>query len=272
MLLPRIMTAVFLIVLVLLGIFYLPTPAFITLSTALMLWVAWEWSALLALVQWWQRPLYILIILLSLGVVAQLPTVVVLTLAVLWWLLASCLVITYPDTANWWSHSKGVRAIMGVLSIAPAWFAINHIHQLTHGATVLLFLLLLVWGADTGAYFIGRFWGKQRLLPRVSPGKTVQGFLGGLVVVWLLLLLVALWQGLSWADSLFIIWLGTLVFMASVMGDLFESMLKRVVGIKDSGRLLPGHGGILDRVDSLLAAAPVFLSLLWLWRHLHYTA
>ena len=122
----------------------------------------------------------------------------------------------------------------------------------------LLFLFVLIWGADTAAYFSGKKWGKNKLAPLVSPGKSIQGAVGAMIFS-ILLTFLALWigrdsfQGWFWATVLSII---TVLF--SIVGDLFESMLKRRVDLKDSGQLLPGHGGLLDRIDSLTAAAPIF--------------
>jgi phosphatidate cytidylyltransferase len=118
-----------------------------------------------------------------------------------------------------------------------------------------MYALLLVWVADSGAYFAGRALGKRKLAPRVSPGKTWAGFWGGLIACAALALCVAWWR----PPSALLIWLALAVVVAaySVVGDLTESLGKRFAGLKDSGTLIPGHGGVLDRFDSLLAAAPV---------------
>jgi phosphatidate cytidylyltransferase len=126
------------------------------------------------------------------------------------------------------------------------------------GAVWLLFVLLLVWTADIGAYFAGRRWGKRKLAPRVSPGKSWEGVYGGLAATTLLAMLFALWQPLGPMGGVALVVITAVVTLTSVLGDLFESMLKRYRNIKDSSQLLPGHGGVLDRIDSLTAAIPIF--------------
>lgn len=149
---------------------------------------------------------------------------------------------------------------MGVFVLVPTWYALVFIRQVAdNGQMLLLFLMLAIWAADSGAYFAGRMWGNKKILPLVSPGKTWVGFLGGL----LLSLSFASW----WLVSVHLLPLEILKILAvvavtvvfSVLGDFFESMLKREAGLKDSGTIFPGHGGLLDRIDSLTAAAPVFL-------------
>lgn len=150
---------------------------------------------------------------------------------------------------------------MGFICLIPCWMAVNYIRiSFINGRITLLFVFLLIAAADSGAWFFGRQWGRHKLLPAVSPGKSREGLLGGFVAS-LCLVLYALW----WSSTPWIIWPGAIVLSMvtvafSVIGDLFESMLKREAGIKDSGKLLPGHGGLLDRIDSLMAAAPVFVA------------
>jgi phosphatidate cytidylyltransferase len=143
------------------------------------------------------------------------------------------------------------------------WRAVNELHDTNlfgagHGAYALLFLFVLIWGADSGAYFAGKAFGKTKLLPRVSPGKSWQGLFGGLLLTGLIS--PALFWILPTPHPRFfvVLTLCWITVLFSVLGDLFESMLKRNVGLKDSGRLFPGHGGLLDRIDSLTAAAPIF--------------
>ena len=122
-----------------------------------------------------------------------------------------------------------------------------------------MYLFLLVWGADSGAYFIGRKFGNKKLAPKVSPNKSVEGLYGGIVTSMLIVITVTLlYLNISIPELLLFLILSVLTVFSSVLGDLFESMIKRRAGIKDSGRILPGHGGVLDRIDSLLAAAPIF--------------
>jgi CDP-diglyceride synthetase len=123
----------------------------------------------------------------------------------------------------------------------------------------LMYLFLLVWGADSGAYFVGRKFGKRKLAPTVSPNKSVEGLYGGILTTIIVMLVVQYqYLNLTWVQQLLFLILSLITVFGSVLGDLFESMIKRRAGIKDSGRVLPGHGGVLDRIDSLLAAAPIF--------------
>jgi phosphatidate cytidylyltransferase len=144
--------------------------------------------------------------------------------------------------------------------LVPAWYAVSALRGGENGLTLLLMLLVLVWGADIGAYVAGKTWGRRKLLPAVSPGKTLEGAAGGLVACVLTGFGFAVWLELSLLASVTLMLLSLLTGMVSVLGDLLESMLKRERGIKDSGQLLPGHGGVLDRIDSLTAAAPVFFA------------
>ena len=122
-----------------------------------------------------------------------------------------------------------------------------------------MYLFLLVWGADSGAYFVGRKFGKKKLAPNVSPNKSVEGLYGGILTSMVIVVAVAsLYLDMTWPELCLFLILSVITVFSSVLGDLFESMIKRRAGIKDSGRILPGHGGVLDRIDSLLAAAPIF--------------
>lgn len=267
MLIPRITTALVLLLLVVVTIFYMPLIVFVTVITLVMLWAAWEWTSLMGLTINWQRLAYVIMVLAILKLSFSIPLLVILIIACAWWCGAVFLLISYPHTALLWTKGIYIRGIMGVLSIVPTYLSIYVIRRDAHGAEMLLFLLLLVWMADIGAYFAGKLWGKHRLLAQVSPGKTWQGVAGGLCLNILLALIIAMAHGFTIEQYLLIVLLSIVVFCFSVVGDLLESMLKRAVAIKDSGRLLPGHGGLLDRIDSLLAAAPIFLLIVMLFVH-----
>ena len=154
---------------------------------------------------------------------------------------------------------------MGLFVLLPAWVGLNHLRtgafqfgDTANNLLVILYVFLLVWVADIGAYFAGRAFGKAKLAPRVSPGKSWAGVWGGLVAVGLLALVASLLVAASAQQTLLLILASLFTGLVSVLGDLLESMLKRFRGIKDSSQLLPGHGGIMDRIDSLTAAIPVF--------------
>jgi phosphatidate cytidylyltransferase len=127
-----------------------------------------------------------------------------------------------------------------------------------------MYVFGLVWGADTGAYFVGRAFGKNKLAPKVSPGKTIEGMVGGLLTTSVLIVAVAVYRDLPLIRMVAFIGLSLFTVLASVLGDLVESMVKRQAGVKDSGNIFPGHGGALDRIDSLTAAAPIFALGWWL--------
>lgn len=147
----------------------------------------------------------------------------------------------------------------GMLALRAWHYDENHYS----GAIWLLYVMILVWGADSGAYMFGKLFGKHKLAPKVSPGKTWQGFIGGLVTAAVISWGYGMWANLNVAPVILLI-CSVVAALASVLGDLTESMFKREAGIKDSGHLIPGHGGILDRIDSLTAAVPVFACLLLL--------
>ncbi len=258
MLKQRIITALILIPITLLVLFYLPLNAFRLLTAFIVLGAAWEWTNLMQIKSNKMRCLYLAILSLGLIVSCFILPAFIFVVAGAWWLIAFGLILVYPHLTSLWRSGLS-KAIMGFFVLIPCWVAINFIRQHTDGLYVLLFLFVLIWGADSAAYFVGKKWGKTKLIPRVSPGKSWQGLLGALLFTCLLcfgLLITmhapfAVW---GWYTGLSLV---TVIF--SVIGDLFESMLKREAGLKDSGKLLPGHGGLLDRIDSLTAAAPIYV-------------
>jgi phosphatidate cytidylyltransferase len=264
MLKQRIITAAILIILVILGIFYLPLFWFDTVAAILFLLAAWEWGMLMGLAQPVPRLIYILVNLLAIAVFNYLPAAVILPLGFITWIILTYFVFHYQKFAHICSRQLWVRGLLGVWVIALTWFSIVFIRAEPNGAWLLLLLLVWVWGADTGAYFVGRRWGKRKLAPTISPGKSVEGVVGGVITTFLLAVIIGLFFSSTLAYYGALLWLALLVAIISVIGDLFESMLKRQSGVKDSGQWLPGHGGILDRIDSLLSSAPIFACGIWL--------
>lgn len=258
MLKQRILTALILIPIFVLLVLLLPPIPFCILTGLVVLWAAWEWSFFLGIKKLPFNFLYLLVMLLVLLISFELPIVEVLYFAAGWWIFALILVALYPRGSDFWGKSILLRALMGFFVLVPCWLALNYIRNAENGTYSILFLFVLIWGADTGAYFVGRKWGKNKMVPAVSPGKSWQGFAGALGVTLLIAIIALLSLKLPYYmwPAAFIV--STVTVLSSVLGDLFESMLKRNVGLKDSGRLLPGHGGILDRIDSLTAAAPFF--------------
>lgn len=173
---------------------------------------------------------------------------------VVWWLAALAAIMRFrgPGGAP---TPRPARALAGWLVLVPAGAALAEVHAGPDGPALTMTLLVVVWAADTGAWFAGRRFGRVRLAPHVSPGKTWEGVTGGIVAASAAGAAAAWWLGRSWADLLPA---AVLAAGASVVGDLYESIAKRRAGVKDSGRLLPGHGGVLDRIDGLTAAAPVY--------------
>ncbi len=182
--------------------------------------------------------------------------IAVLGVAAVWWLVALWCVTTFPASAKWWG-SVGVRALIGWLVLLPAWFACIYLRGLAHGEWLILSMLVLVAAADIGAYFSGTYFGRNKLAPAVSPAKSWEGVCGGLLSSVLVTVLVW-WFGWRQLSLRVLLAIAVATVLASILGDLVESMVKRNRGVKDSGKLLPGHGGVLDRFDSISAAAPVF--------------
>lgn len=262
MLRQRIITAAWLAPLMLAGLFGLSGGSFALFTAAIVLLAGWEWTNLAGIRQRDNRLMLVgvlamamLMLWISGGALMAWP----LWLGVAGWLVNLTWVTRYPAGVAQWS-SPTRRLLMGLWVLLPAWVGLNVLRD--SGAVWLLFVLLLVWCADIGAYFAGRAFGRRKLAPRVSPGKSWEGVAGGLVATAALALVFASWQGLGLGGGLALLLATLVVTLVSVLGDLLESMLKRFRGIKDSSQLLPGHGGVLDRIDSLTAAVPLFALLM----------
>lgn len=254
MLRQRIITALILAALVIGAIFWLPSRITAVIITLLMLAGAWEWSAFPGFKHVAARLGYVAVIAACMAFVwlqgIDSPRAnQLLPAAMIWWVVAFFWVISIPGHVN-----RGSAALAGVLVLVPAWLALLRLHQ--QAPYWLLFLLLLVVAADVGAYFAGRQFGRHKLAPKVSPGKTWEGVGGGIVAAGIM---AAIGTTVFAVDIVSFAAVCAIVVVASIVGDLTESLFKRHAGLKDSGTLLPGHGGVLDRVDSVTAAAPIFL-------------
>lgn len=179
----------------------------------------------------------------------------------LFWAIVLLWVMSYPRSAVIWSHPVFI-GVMGAVVIVPPVIALVYLLNLPQGNWLIFYLVALVSSADTGAYFFGKFLGKKKLCPKVSPGKSWVGLFGGLFVSSVFSLCWYMVSPMPQLSLLSFILIGVVAVLFSVLGDLMESMVKRQAGKKDSGSILPGHGGLLDRIDSMTAAAPIYLLLL----------
>lgn len=278
----RIITALIIAPLTIAGVFLLPLNLFMLFAAVIFLLASKEWGAFVSKA----KPLtafYLFVILLGASIFV-LPAEQIwingvvnsfiywcLMVAAVWWVLSLMMVISYPKTAPFWSRSWIIKSLMGVLTLLPFFFgmvllrSINIDTDFYFGAELLLFVFMLVWAADTGAYFCGKRFGKHKLAINVSPGKTIEGFVGGVILA----MIVAYIGTCIFAvpgDKMVVFLIASFVTICvSALGDLNESIFKREAGLKDSGNLLPGHGGILDRIDSLTAAVPVFAIFYLIW-------
>jgi phosphatidate cytidylyltransferase len=257
----RVLSAAVMVPLIVASVLFLGTDVLAVILGAIVLAAAWEWSALIPLQQYALRVSYLLvmvIVMVLLRVNGSVGTVAngVIWLALLWWLVAMVWV-SRPAFGN---ARPALKAGAGFVTLIPSWLSLLILHDRADGGPQLvLFLLVLVWLADSAAYYAGRRWGRTKLAPVVSPGKTWEGVWAALLAGSLFALVAALLYGEPARTVAAFLLVSLLSVMFSVIGDLLESLMKRHQGLKDSGHLIPGHGGVLDRVDSLTAAAPVFL-------------
>lgn len=271
----RLITALVLAPLMLGGVFLLPVHEFGIFIGVIATIAAWEWANMAGVSQPLGRVLYAAFIALALLVTSKLLEQeaayqsIILAIAGGWWLLALLFVLRYPQLSGFWS-ARITRAMIGLFVLIPMWVGLMYLKQTAHSSLLILYLMFVIWGADTGAYFSGKRWGKSKLAPQVSPGKSWAGFWGGLVTVLFVSVVFAAYchnyiNPLNTSEFLTLMLISVITMFASVLGDLLESMFKRYRGIKDSSSLLPGHGGVLDRIDSMSAAVPVFAALLLLF-------
>jgi phosphatidate cytidylyltransferase len=265
----RLLAALVMAPLAIAAVLLLPTPWMAALSAAAFLVGLWEWLRLTDIEDPIARGVLLVVNLLLMValvwasrsesggslVLFQIMTVI----GVGWWCLAALWLRHYDFASDHATHGRVFKLAAGTLSVIPAWCALALIHAgQPHGSRWLLLALCIVWAADSGAYFAGRRFGRNKLSPRISPNKTVEGLIGGVAAGMLFALIAAPFAGASAKELPYVAIVAIWTILFSVVGDLFESLLKRHVGVKDSGHLIPGHGGVLDRIDSVLAALPVF--------------
>ncbi|HEY8683937.1 MAG TPA: phosphatidate cytidylyltransferase [Rhodanobacter sp.] len=263
MLLTRALTALVLAPLVILLILLSPMAVLALVAAAAFLVALWEWSQLSGLKSpaWrgaWLITAAIVFVLLWWARATAL-TPLLLVVGVAWWLLACLWLRHFAFGAAPTRENLALKLLAGALVVFPAWVALASIHgHGPHGRWWTLLALVIVWVADIGAYFSGRTFGKRKLAPQISPGKTWAGAYGALAVGVLVTTLGGWWLDVRGARLLALALLGAITVSASIVGDLLESLMKRHAKVKDSGTIIPGHGGLMDRLDSVFAALPVF--------------
>ena len=226
---------------------------------------AWEWANLSGIESWGGRLSYCMVILGVLAISFSLrQTALVLWLpitGVVWWVFALGLVIQYQRHGTTLLTSVPAKLLSGLPVLIPTWFSVVSLHSGNReGALLVLFLLVLIWVADIAAFYSGRRWGSTRLSSRVSPAKSWEGVLGAIVATALVASVFSYWSGFGENRPFIFLLICMLSVSFSILGDLFESLMKRTSNRKDSGNSIPGHGGVLDRIDSLTAAGPVFIT------------
>ncbi len=255
-LLQRIITAVILLAFVLIVFFVLPRAAALVLMALFVVAAAWEWAGFIPLNRAFSRVAYVLLVVafmtaVSLVYLGGYPLVGLLWLGLGWWLLAFCLVLRFPVALD-----GLLTGVCGLFVLIPVWAAARMLlTNVEAGPEMVLYVLAIVAAADVGAYFVGRRLGRVKLAPLVSPGKTWEGVGGGLLAA-----LLVTFAGARMLDlpAAVLLPVGLSVALISILGDLTVSLFKRNAGLKDSGSLFPGHGGVLDRVDGSSAALPLF--------------
>ena len=265
MLRTRVLTAVALAAALLFVLFELPPAAGIAVLALIVLVGAWEWARFAGLATTWTRLGYVLATALLCALAwtatrANAQWQALMAVAAAWWGFAFLWLSLKPQVVT-----RLATGLAGFWVLVPAWVGLARLLAIeapVRGATLLFYMLLLVWATDVGGYFAGRRFGRLKLAPAVSPNKTWEGAIGGTLLALVVAGLGARWFGYP---LLPFVALASVVVLSSMVGDLAESMFKRFAGLKDSGSLLPGHGGILDRIDSITAAVPFFvLGLFWL--------
>ncbi|MCK5697494.1 MAG: phosphatidate cytidylyltransferase [Gammaproteobacteria bacterium] len=275
----RVMTALVLFPLAVSAILFLSESTFAVFVGFIILLGAYEWAGFAKFPSVLAKMAYVLIVAITIFSLwlmnFALSVSIMNNIATGFWLFAIILLIGFPNYFKLFYQANLLIAIIGLFLLTLTWYALISLQAIDTftfaqttitGPYLVLSVMMLVWIADTGAYFSGKRFGKNKLAPQISPGKTIEGVLGGLLLAIVIVSLFTLWSGGSMKDYVYIISITTLTVLFSVMGDLLESLFKRQAKLKDSGHLLPGHGGILDRIDSVTAAAPIFfITLSWLY-------
>ena len=250
----RFLTAILLIPLVWIAIYYAQDPLLLGIISVIVATMIWEWGSLIPLASQLEKFLFFVGLPITIWVLHM-----IFESSLVWnlilWLGVLVIVVTYPKTCSIWGH-RWLLAPMAWVFLSFFALSLWGLFHQTHGRALLVYLLGLVWATDIGAYVFGKLWGRHRLIPQVSPGKTLEG-VGGGIVLGTLIAGIAMVYFQPMSKALWFIQAWILVGIA-MLGDLWISVLKRRVQVKDTGHILPGHGGVLDRLDSLLACLPFF--------------
>jgi phosphatidate cytidylyltransferase len=266
----RLISALVLLPIVVISILKLPNIYVAIASAVVFAIAAWEWLRMTVI-----KTAAVRLLLLSLLIFVACDLVAlgfvghwVYWLSITWWVVGLIGICYYPLGQRIW-QALLLQPLIGLLMFVPAWLAFNQLHaQTPNGPIWVLLGCSLIWGADIGAYCTGKLWGKAKLVEHVSPGKTWVGFYGALITGCLLMTAFYVVYKPSFG-YVYALWLALLTVVFSVIGDLVESLFKRVYGFKDSGNIIPGHGGMYDRIDSMLAAFPVYVLGLQILLNLH---
>jgi phosphatidate cytidylyltransferase len=285
MLKQRIITAVILAPLAILAILFLPVEQFKIAVAGVVALGAYEWANMSGINGRVAKVTFMtLVILICVALILKVDAQevwiqgelnslfkIILSIAAGWWAVSLLMILTYPKYSSGWTENIPIRAAFGILTLIPTWVAIitlrTNLYEVDpfYGASLIFYVLGIVWAADIGAFFVGVKFGKHKLRPNVSPGKSIEGLIGGVMASLAIIAFAALHYQFEASRMWQHLLIGVITVAVSALGDLNESMFKRCAGIKDSGKLLPGHGGIMDRIDSLTAAFPVFAFCYVIW-------
>lgn len=264
----RLLTAFLMGPLILWAIYVLPENLFAIFSLVLVSLGAWEWSVFAGWLKPFQRKLFFAVNVVIFIAVLLLQNfelnLAIIAASLLWWAICIPLLLSFPFKNGSLFHSRNVKTLIGITLLLGTLVSMVLIRNNPgYGSEFVLYIILIIWFADSGAYFAGRALGKNKLIPNVSPGKTWEGVAGAIVATLIVATISINLLNIPSSQSMIFILVTLVTVVYSIVGDLSESMFKRMANIKDSGSLLPGHGGILDRIDSLMSALPVFYAGLW---------
>ena len=261
----RLLTAFLMGPLILWAVYAMPEVYFSLFALILVSLGAWEWSAFSGWDKPIQRGIFFLFNVVLLAAILVLQNdkldVFLVAAALLWWAICIPLLRAFPFKHNNILHKQPVTTLIGIVLLVGTFTSMTLIrNNPEYGPEYILYLILIIWFADSGAYFAGRAFGKNKLIPNVSPGKTWEGVAGAFMVTLVVSVISVNLLDVPSSQAFIFILITELTVLYSIVGDLSESMFKRMANIKDSGHILPGHGGILDRIDSLMSGFPVFFA------------